>query len=66
MNLRINGENKSFESVATLSDLVAELKLGEKRLAIEVNEQIIPKSLYDETKLTPDDTIEIVQAIGGG
>ncbi len=66
MNVTINGENRSLESGVSLSQLLDLLGLEGKRIAVEVNRDIVPRSEYDSLKLSDDDTIEIVNAIGGG
>ncbi len=62
----INGESQQLESNVTLAHLLNELGLAGKRLAVELNQEIVPRSTYAEVVLEADDRIEIVQAIGGG
>jgi sulfur carrier protein len=50
----------------TLGQLLSALDLGGRRLAIEVNEELVPRSEHDSFRLSPGDRVEIVQAIGGG
>jgi thiamine biosynthesis protein ThiS len=50
----------------TLADLVAELGLGTKRIAVEVNRDIIPREDYATCRLNAGDEIEIVHFVGGG
>ena len=66
MNIVLNGETRSVETSGNLSQLITELELGDKRIAVELNQQIIPRSCFTETVLQEGDVIEIVQAIGGG
>ena len=66
MNIIVNGESQSLESDASLQQLLVMLGLDGKRIAVEVNRDIVPRSDYDSYKLSEDDTIEIVNAIGGG
>jgi thiamine biosynthesis protein ThiS len=66
MNIIVNGESRSLESDASLGQLLAMLGLDGKRIAVEVNRDIVPRSDYDSFKLSDNDTIEIVNAIGGG
>lgn len=61
----LNGEQRSVES-SNLQALLNELQLGGKRIAIELNFEIIPRSAFAETLVREGDRIEIVQAIGGG
>lgn len=66
MNIIVNGESRSLESNASLGQLLVMLGLEGKRIAVEVNRDIVPRSDYDSFKLSENDTIEIVNAIGGG
>lgn len=66
ISFQLNGESKQIESGKTLTDLVALLGLTGKRIAIEVNEEIIPRGEHASTQIQPGDKIEIVNAIGGG
>jgi len=67
IQLTINGNPRNFEQAAlTVSELVATLGLEGKRLAIERNGEIIPRSLFIETPLNTGDKLEIVGAVGGG
>ena len=65
MNIFLNGEAQTT-TFSTLFDLVQSLQLENKRFAVEVNEQIIPKSRLAETMIQNNDKIEIIQAVGGG
>lgn len=65
MTIYINGEQQ-VTSCQTLWDLVQQLDLIGKRFAVEVNQQIIPKSRLAETPIQPNDRIEIIHAVGGG
>ena len=60
-----NGEKREVVS-ATISALVEEVKLGEKRFAVERNREIVPRSQFAETAIDEGDVIEIVQFVGGG
>ena len=66
MNLTVNGEDRSFGALASLSDLVAELGLDARKVAVERNLEIVPRSAYGKTALADGDRIEIVHFIGGG
>ena len=61
----LNGEAQ-LTTCSTLSQLIEQLALEGKRFAVEVNENIIPKSRLAQTPIKPDDHIEIIQAVGGG
>jgi len=66
MNLTVNGEDRSFGALASLSDLVAALGLDARKVAVERNLEIVPRSAYGRTALADGDRIEIVHFIGGG
>ena len=61
----INGEARHV-SATTLAALIIELGLQDKRLAVELNEMLVPKSQHATTILVNDAKIEIIQAVGGG
>lgn len=65
MKLIVNGETMEFDG-KTVADLVAQQGLTGRRLAIEINREIVPKSEHDSHVLANDDIVEIVHAIGGG
>lgn len=64
--LKINGENRQFPAVLTVAALVEHLGYAGKRIAIERNGEIVPKSLHAATVLVSGDQLEIVVAVGGG
>ena len=67
MQVTLNGTSHSFDPPpATVAELVRALNLAGKRIAVEMNGEIIPKSRYDETPVTVGDRLEIVAAVGGG
>lgn len=67
MQILVNGNAKQFEmSTMTIADLVRELKIVGKRIAIECNGEIVPKSQYAESVLKEGDQLEVVGAVGGG
>ena len=67
MNITINGNAKQFDSEnMTVSALVVTLDLTGKRLAIEKNGEIVPRSQFADVHLQDGDMLEIVGAVGGG
>jgi len=62
----VNGEQRDVAADSTLQNLIGELDMAGRRIAVELNEEIIPRSCYAETALQADDKLEIVHAIGGG
>ena len=67
IQITINGNSRSFDVEAmTVGTLVEKLGLTGKRLAIERNGEIVPKSTFAEVTLQTGDKLEIVGAVGGG
>jgi thiamine biosynthesis protein ThiS len=66
MEIELNGELKHIAAQATVQDLLVELDLMQKRLAVEVNQEIVPRSQFEQYILKDSDKVEIVHAIGGG
>ncbi|SFC33001.1 sulfur carrier protein [Marinospirillum celere] len=66
MQITLNGETHQLEEGQSVADLLEQLQLAGKRLAVEVNEEIIPKSRHTTQRLQANDRVEIVHAIGGG
>ena len=65
MKLVVNGEDRAT-AVATLADLVRELALEGKPIAVELNRAVVPKDRYAQTRLGDGDRLEIVTLVGGG
>ena len=66
MKINLNGEKKTFSDNINLVSLLSYLKIDPKKVAVEINLQIIPKSRFLKTKISEGDNIEIVHFIGGG
>lgn len=67
ITLTINGTPRCFQAdTFTVSQLVADMGLEGKRIAIERNGEIVPRTAYAKTRLAPGDKLEIVGAVGGG
>ncbi len=64
--IQLNGEPHPLSPDTSAADLVAQLGLGGRRIAVEINEEIVPRSQLAETRLADGDKVEIVHAIGGG
>jgi thiamine biosynthesis protein ThiS len=62
----LNGERQSLSDGLTLGQLVIQLGLSTRRIAVEVNRAIVPRDAYDTYALAEGDTIEIVHFVGGG
>jgi len=66
IKITVNGEYKNIDSVKTISKLLNDLNIDSRKIAVEVNLEIIPKSAYDDTLIKENDKLEIVAFIGGG
>jgi thiazole synthase/sulfur carrier protein len=66
MRLTINGEDRSFDALSDVAALVTALGLDLRKVAVERNLEIVPRSTYAQTPLCDGDRIEIVHFIGGG
>lgn len=66
MHVTINAEPQTIPDDSSVADLIDFLQLQNKRLAIEINKELVPRSHFATHQLADNDTIEIVQAIGGG
>lgn len=66
MQITVNGEPRRYDSPLTLAELLQSLDLGGRRVAVERNGEIVPRSQHAQTVLEDGDTLLIVQAIGGG
>ncbi len=66
MQIILNGESRDIPADTTIDALLGVLGLEGRRLAVEVNRRIVPRSLHASHRLAPDDRVELVQAIGGG
>jgi len=66
MTIIINGIKKTYKTSLTLETLLNELDHASKKVAIEVNDEIIPRSQYKNKLVVDGDKIEIINAVGGG
>lgn len=66
MEIRVNGENLSLAPPTTVAGLLVALGHAGKRVAVERNGEIVPRSRHAGVELAPGDRIEIVVAVGGG
>ena len=66
MRIELNGKPHAVADGATIASLVERLALTGRRLAVEVNEEVVPRGRHAEHVLADGDRVEIVHAIGGG
>jgi sulfur carrier protein len=66
VRVTLNGTPREFPAPLTFTQLLDELALAGRRLAVERNGEIVPRSRYAEARVADGDTIELVIAVGGG
>jgi sulfur carrier protein len=66
ISIIVNGERRQFEAPLNCAELIAKLELAGKRVALERNGEIVPRSRYPDERLAEGDRLEIVVAVGGG
>jgi sulfur carrier protein len=66
MQITVNGETRSIGPGTTLQALLEEMSLADKRIAVERNGEIVPRSRHAATPLQEGDRLEVVVAVGGG
>ena len=66
MQLTINGEAVNFSAGNTVGQLLEQLQLSDRPVAVERNGQIVSHSIFDQTELTEGDVLEVVTLVGGG
>ena len=66
MQVTINGENRELPGEVTVSQLLVTLELTGRRVAVEINRELVTRSLHETRKINPGDAIEIVSLVGGG
>jgi thiamine biosynthesis protein ThiS len=66
VQVTVNDEPRALPAGATVAGLVESLGLGPRRVAVEVNRELVPRADYATTALSDGDTIEIIHFVGGG
>ncbi len=66
MRIRINGQWRQVPDGICVAELLAELSLEPRRVAVEWNKQLVPRRMHAETALADEDELEIVTLVGGG
>ncbi len=66
MRIQLNGEGREVPAATTLAELLQTEGLGGRRVAVEINLEIVPRSQHAGRTLSEGDRVEVVQAIGGG
>lgn len=66
MNITVNGNTQEVEEPCSAAQLVEIMGITSGRIAMEVNQEIVPRSTYESHQIQPNDVVEIVHAVGGG
>ena len=66
ISVSINGEARNFDISISVAALIEQMQLGGKRIALERNGEIVPRSQFTQQMLCDGDRLEIVVAVGGG
>ena len=66
MQITVNGENRALESALTVESFLKQLDIDPRKVAVEKNLEIVPKSTFDSVLIDDGDRLEIVHFIGGG
>ena len=69
MKVRLNGEERSVDSATTVADAVALLTSGPagvRGIAVALNGEVVARSQWNEVRLSADDRVEVLRAVGGG
>jgi sulfur carrier protein len=66
MQIVVNGEPRPLDGGTTVAALLDTMKLAGRKIAVEVNHEIVPRSRHADFTLKADDRVEVVTAIGGG
>jgi sulfur carrier protein len=66
MHLMVNGEERQVEPTTTVKQLLFSLGLEDSLVAVERNEEVVPRALHESTRLSDGDRVEVVHFVGGG
>ncbi|TNF60832.1 MAG: sulfur carrier protein ThiS [Deltaproteobacteria bacterium] len=66
MRLLVNGEERQVEPSTTVRQLLASLGLAETLVAVERNDEVVPRARHESTELREGDRVEVVHFVGGG
>ncbi len=66
MQITFNGENREVSAAVTIAELLSELQLDPRRVAVELNRDLIPRENHHQVALSEGDTMEVVTLVGGG
>ena len=66
ISISINGASSTLDKPLSVAELIEHIQLGNKRIALECNDEIVPRGQFAHHMLTDSDKLEVVVAVGGG
>ena len=66
MRIVLNGEERHVDGCPTVAELLLRAGYGDRRVAVEINREVVPRSAHVDRRLADGDVVEIIHAIGGG
>lgn len=66
LSIRVNGEPHTVSEAASVADLIVQLGLAGRKLAVAVNREVVPRAQHGERRFRAGDRVEILEAVGGG
>ena len=66
VKFQLNGELRQLDHPVTVRALISLLDLERRRVAVAINDSVVPKSHFDDTRVAEGDHVEVIQAVGGG
>ena len=66
MRIILNGQSRQISDSSSVQTMLEEMQLQDRRVAVEVNQEIVPRTLHAQVILAEGDQVEIIQAVGGG
>ena len=66
VEIQVNGEPREVPRGCTVEELIAQLDLGDRRVAVALNRAVVPRSTYADVAIRSGDRMEILEAVGGG
>jgi len=64
--IQLNGEARALTAPCTLEALLEQLAMGDRRVAVAINRDIVPRGSYAQVEIADGDRVEILEAVGGG
>jgi thiamine biosynthesis protein ThiS len=66
VRITVNGESHDLETSVSVDELLRSLRVAAARVAVEINEEVVPRATYPQRRVVAGDRVEIVQFVGGG